>query len=177
VCHHRRREVFHGSHVVVRWAPMKAGNKSGLSSSIEPWGFRGVLSARFRQTAKRENKSPHTSAFFDCTAIRVIIIDPYNQEIRTAIMARGAFAVGVEDGGCTVFCENLTRMSELHLFQEGGGPHCFVIDQFRAYHGLGFVIGSKDAEGDPRSSTISVAKLLSKVWFPATVQQSPAKRT
>jgi hypothetical protein len=81
-------------------------NAKKLSLPSEPWGYR---SWRSRNAAAHPNT--HTFGPFDRTLIRVVVIDPYNQEMRQAIMARGAFAVGVGNGGCTEFCENLTRFS------------------------------------------------------------------
>jgi hypothetical protein len=104
---------------------------------------------------------------FDCTRIRVVIIDPYNQEIREAKIARGVFALDAADGGCLRFFGKVTRTNELHIY-DGKGPPCFLVREENIFLGLGFVTGGRDAQRRPRSARISVAEVSSFVRFPDT---------
>jgi hypothetical protein len=126
----------------------------------------GPVGRRIRQGSAPPDIDAQPFGLPDLTLIRVVVIDPYNQEIREAKMARGLFSLAAVDEVCLQFAGKINRTNELHMLYDGEGLHCFLIREINVYFGLGFVTGGRNAGGRLRSSRIPVAEVLSFVRFP-----------
>ncbi len=144
--------------------------KKSISEASFDSGIRlGSVGKRTRQGAALPNTDAQPTGLYDFTLIRVVIVDPYNQEIRQAKMARGLFALDAVDGGCLQFAAKITRTNGLHTHCDGKWPHAFLI--------RGYVTGGRDTWGRMRSSRMSVTQLSSLVRFPDTFTRETAGMT
>jgi hypothetical protein len=97
--------------------------------------------------------------------MRVIVVDPFNREVREEDINPRLFVVGPVIGGCLEPGFHISRNSVLYVHTCQAGQPSFLLSENNIFHGCALITGGKDRNGSPRPARVSVEDITREVQF------------
>jgi hypothetical protein len=97
--------------------------------------------------------------------MRVVVIDPFNREIREEDVNPRLFVVGPVAGGCLDPGFLISGNALLYVHRDDAVQSCFMLAEQNIFHGFGLVTGGHDKRGSPRAARLSVKDVAAAVQF------------
>jgi hypothetical protein len=96
--------------------------------------------------------------------MRVIVIDPFNREVRTDDVSPRLFEIGPVAGGCLESGFYFSRSAVLYVHRYEAGQPGFLLNENDLFYGFGLITGC-DGRGSPRATRVSVKDIAPIVRF------------
>jgi hypothetical protein len=96
--------------------------------------------------------------------VRIIVIDPFNREIREDYVNPRLFEVGPVAGGCLESGFHISRSAILYLHRYEAGQPGFLLSEQNMFFGFGLITGC-DRSGSPRPTRVAVKDVAVTVRF------------